>query len=163
MWARQIDNACCSIHRSIVKLVNNIDTKLISLEWRVHVPGQRSMKKSHTLFAWIKGPGKVPPARTPLRCTESVRRFSVTNATYERGKPSGETTLFTISRSATGPRTFSLFAVSRRFCGLITVAIAWNEFAKVIAKIRPANIRINLVIVAYRSDTKNACFVRVTF
>lgn len=81
--------------------------------------------------------------------SESVRHFSVTDATHERGKPSGETMSFTMSRSATCPRTFSLFAVSRRFRGP-TVATTWNEFAKVIAMMRPANMRIRVMRVTQK-------------
>ena len=89
--------------------------------------------------------------------SESVRHFSVTDATHERGKPSGETMSFTMSRSATCPRTFSLFAVSRRFRGP-TVATTWNEFAKVIAMMRPANMRIRVMRVTQKMPRQPASF-----
>ena len=63
---------------------------------------------------------------------------SVMDETHERGKPSGETTLFTISRSATGPRTFALFPGTGRFCGPTMEAVTTNECAI----IKPASMNI---------------------
>ena len=78
------------------------------------------------------------------RCKFATYSSSVTvyhslmDETHEREKPSGEMTLFTISRSATGPRTLALFPGTGRFCGPTIAAVTANEWAI----IKPASMGI---------------------
>lgn len=84
----------------------------------------------HTLYALIKGPGKVPPARVALR-RDQYEGTGDRKTTYEREKPSGAIFPLEIVRLVTDPTTLRGWIWERD-----TIDAAW-----VIAKNEKIEIR----------------------